>query len=156
MSKTSRYGAIALAAALTAAGAACSNGHKTTPAETQTATTTNTPMTTTVTGCLTAGEAPDTYTLSAARTAGANDTATYHLVGTNNVDLRSHVGERVQVSGTVTTGAEIASRSTPQAEPDRAKGTSGTPVVQTQTDLQIRQLQVDSVAPQGQSCPQKQ
>jgi hypothetical protein len=144
---------VAVAMAMAACGN--SNGQKT-PPETQTATTTNAPMTTTVTGCLRAGDAPDTFTLTAARAAGANDTATYHLVGANGDELRGHVGEEVQVNGTVTTGSEIASSSAPKTEPDRATGTSGTPVVQTQTDLQIRRLQVSSVSPQGQSCPEPQ
>jgi thioredoxin reductase len=46
-----------------------------TPPETQTATRSNTPMTTTVTGCLAAGDAADTYVLNAARADGATATA---------------------------------------------------------------------------------
>jgi hypothetical protein len=109
-------------------------------------------MTTTVTGCLAAGDAADTYVLNAARAAGATASATYNLVGANSDQLRGHIGEQVKVSGTVTSGEQIAERSMPQAETDKAKGTSGTPVVQTQTDVQIRRLQVSSVSPEGQKC----
>ncbi|HTL42729.1 MAG TPA: hypothetical protein VL262_00220 [Vicinamibacterales bacterium] len=150
----------AMAAAITFAigSAACGHGpsasqdRSSTPPETPTATRSNTPMTTTVTGCLAAGDAADTYVLNAARADGATTSATYHLLGTNPAQLRDHIGEEVKVSGTVTSGEQIAERSMPQAETEKAKGTSGTPVVQTQTDVQIRRLQVSSVAPQGQKC----
>jgi hypothetical protein len=152
-----RLGALAIAGAVALSGAACSRGSAKAdraPVETQSATTAPAaPMTTTVTGCLKAGEGSDTYVLTAAQSAGANATATYNLVGANTGDLRGHVGERVQVSGTVTTESDIASRSTPTREDDKkAQGTSGTPTVQTQTDLQMRQLRVDSVSPQGGKC----
>jgi hypothetical protein len=109
-------------------------------------------MATTVTGCLTAGDAENTFVLNAARAEGANTTASYHLVGANSDQLRGHIGEQVMVAGTVTSGQQVATQSMPQAETDKAKGTSGTPVVQTQTDVQIRQLQVSSVTPQGEKC----
>jgi len=152
-------GTAVMAAALAAGGAGCSRtdksgDNKPKPAnETQSATaTTGTNMTTTVTGCLRAGEASDTYVLTAAQAAGAKDTATYQLVGGSDSDLRGHIGERVQVSGTMTSEQQVASRTPPRAEQDRAKGTSGTPTVQTETDVQIRRLRVDSVAPQNQKC----
>lgn len=126
------------------------------PMESQTASTPANagPMTTTVTGCLGAGDAADTYVLTAARTNGATDTATYQLEGTNGDQLRGHIGERVQVSGTAIPETEVASNSAP-AQEQRAKGTSGTPTVQTSTDVQIRRLHVDSVVPQGDKCPTK-
>jgi hypothetical protein len=151
-------GALVAAFALAAGSAACGHGpsasqdRANTPPETQTATASNTPMTTTVTGCLAAGDAADTYVLNAARAAGATASATYNLVGANSDQLRGHIGEQVKVSGTVTSGEQIAERSMPQAETHKAKGTSGTPVVQTQTDVQIRRLQVSSVSPEGQKC----
>jgi hypothetical protein len=111
-------------------------------------------MTMTVTGCLGAGETAGTYVLTAARANGATDTATYQLEGTNIDQLRDHIGQRVQVSGTTVPEADVASNSTPAQEP-RAKGTSGTPTVQTSTELQIRRLRVDSVAPQGDKCAPK-
>jgi hypothetical protein len=151
-------GALALAAGLAAGSAACSRGPSVsqgtsnTPPQTPTATTSDMAMTTTVTGCLAAGDAADTFVLNAARAEGAAATATYNLVGANNDELRSHVGEEVRVSGTVTSGTQVAERSMPQAETNKPKATSGTPVVQTQTDVQIRRLAVTSVAPQNQKC----
>ena len=157
MNTLQMLGAATAAAALTIGAAACSNNQtqspkNSAPAESQTATATTTPMTTVVTGCLVAGEASGTYVLNAARSEGATTTSSYQLVGANPADLRDHVGEQVQISGTVTSGETVASRSMPQAETDKAKGTSGTPVVQTQTDVQIRRLQVSAVSPQGHKC----
>lgn len=153
-----QMGVLAASALLIVGSAACSrNGGSQkvdrAPVETQTATTPPSagPMTLTVTGCLRAGDAADTYVLTAARSGGATETATYQLVGANDATLRDHIGQRVQVSGTTVPQEEIASRSPAAAEP-RAKGTTGTPTVQTQTDVQIRQLRVDSVAPQGDKC----
>ena len=156
--KLQHSGAVAIAAGLAAGSAACSRGPSvaqgtsTTPPEAKTATTSNQPMTTTVTGCLAAGDAANTYVLNAARAEGANVSATYQLVGANNDELRGHIGEQVQVSGTVTSGAQVAERSMPQAETDKPKATTGTPVVQTQTDVQIRRLAVSSVTPKGGTC----
>jgi hypothetical protein len=109
-------------------------------------------MTTTVTGCLAAGDAANTFVLNAARAEGATDSATYHLVGANSAELRDHIGEQVRVSGTVTSGTTVAERSAPQAETDKPEATTGTPTVQTQTDVQIRRLAVSSVSPQGGKC----
>ena len=151
-------GAIVFAAGLAAAGAGCSHGpsasqdRSNTPPETATATASNVPMTATVTGCLAAGDAADTFVLNAARSEGDTASATYNLIGTNADELRHHVGEQVKVSGTVTSGEQVAERSIPQAETDKAKGTTGTPTVQTQTDVRIQRMQVSSVAPQGQEC----
>jgi hypothetical protein len=151
------FGALVIAGAVALGGAACGRGSGKTdraPAETQTATAAAaTPMTTTVSGCLKAGEAPDTYVLTAAESAGATATATYELVGAKPDDLRSHVGTRVQVTGTVTSDADVESRSAATREDDKKpRGTTGTPTVQTQTDVQIRHLRVDTVTPQGETC----
>ena len=144
--------AIAAGAAACSRGPSAAQGTSNTPPQTQTATSSNQTMTTTVTGCLAAGDAADTYVLNAARSEGASMSATYQLVGANGDQLRDHVGEQVRVSGTVTSGTQVAERSMPQAEANKPKATSGTPVVQTQTDVQIQRLQVSSVAPQGAKC----
>ncbi|HTI39175.1 MAG TPA: hypothetical protein VL484_16545 [Vicinamibacterales bacterium] len=151
-------GAIVFAAGLAAAGAGCSHGpsasqdRANTPPETATATSSNVPMTATVTGCLAAGDAADTFVLNAARSEGDTTSATYNLVGASADELRSHIGEQVKVSGTVTSGEQVAERSMPQAQTDKTKGTTGTPTVQTQTDVQIKRLQVSSVSPEGHKC----
>jgi len=140
------------AAAACSRGPSVSQGTSNTPPETKTATSSNQPMTTTVTGCLAAGDAADTFVLNAGRADGAATTATYNLAGANNDELRSHVGEEVRVTGTITSGAQVAERSMPQVQKEKPKATTGTPVVQTQTDVQINRLAVSSVSAQGRKC----
>jgi hypothetical protein len=107
----------------------------------------------TVDGCLKAGEGADTFVLTAASDSGAQTAATYHLVGVNGVNLRDHIGERVQVSGTVNaekratslTAQEPAatSGSAPAPEPSAAAG--ATPTVSTSTHVDIKQIDVSSI-----------
>lgn len=150
--------AVVAAAGLTliAAGGCNSKGKvDKSPVETQTATAapaTGAPIT--VTGCLRAGDAPDTFVLWQAAQNGSTETANYQLVGKEGVDFRDNAGKRVQVTGTLGTEEDIASRAPATAEP-KAKGTSGTPVVQTQENVQIRTLRVDNLTAQGGSCPLK-
>jgi len=144
---------VVLAAAIAMGGGACSKGKKEMAVETQVPGAVRTPdAPMTVTGCLRAGEASDTYVLTQdAATTGTADTANYHLVGVSGVNLRDHIGERVQVSGVLATQQEVASRSTPSQQ-DKATGTTGTPTVQTETQVDIRTLRVNSVNPQGGKC----
>ena len=135
--------------------AACNRGPKaTTVAEvqSQTAQPTNQPMT--VTGCLKAGEAAGTFVVTAARSAGSSsDTATYQLIGEQAANLQEHVGRQVEVSGTMQAHQEIATTATPQPPAnERATGTSGTPTVQTKTEVDIRRLAVTSIKPLGDKC----
>lgn len=147
-----------LASALVASmfSAACSGEpENTTPvAETQTATTAqpaNQPLT--VNGCLRAGEATDTFVLTSSQAAEPQgQTTTYELHGALNVDMRSHVGRRVEVSGIVRAQQQIASRTSPAPAQERATGTSGTPTVQTTTEVAIKQLDVSSLKPLGETC----
>jgi hypothetical protein len=107
----------------------------------------------TVTGCLKAGSAENTFVLATARTAGSQDAATYHLDGGDAANLRDHVGERVEVSGTVNAQQETVSRRTAVApEEDRPAGTSGTPRVETKTELDIRRLAVSAIKPLAEKC----
>lgn len=139
---------------------ACNRGQETTPAtpevQTQTAQpATNMPVT--VEGCVKAGDAADTYVLTAARAEGSTDTATYQLVGQQTDQLRDHIGRRVEVSGTVEAQQEIAASQTAKAEPgegnrDRATGTTGTPTVQTKTEIEIKRLSVSAVKPLQDKC----
>jgi len=105
----------------------------------------------TLTGCLRAGEASDTFVLTTAQTRDSAETATYHLTGVQGVNLRDHIGQQVEVNGVVRSEQEIAS-SSPSREADRATGTTGTPTVQTRSQIQIRQLDVSSVKPSGGKC----
>jgi hypothetical protein len=142
-----------IAVAALAAGA-CGGGEEQAPVpdqQTQSAQPANTP--TTVAGCLRAGEAAETYVLTLAQTAGSGDTATYHLTGVQGVNLRDHVGQNVEVSGTIRAQQELASR-TPAQPAEQATGTSGTPTVQTRTEVDVKQLDVASVRPLGGSCGQ--
>ena len=145
-----------LAAMIAVAGGACSKGKKEMASETQVpgdVRTPNAPMT--VAGCLRAGEASDTYVLAQdAAATGTTGTANYQLVGTGGVNLREHIGERVQVSGVLASQQEVASRSTPSQQ-EKATGTTGTPTVQTQTQVDIRTLRVNSLNPQGGKCETK-
>lgn len=122
--------------------------------QTQTAQPANSPVT--VAGCLMSGEAPDTFVLTAARTEGSIAAATYQLVGTlvtkQTETLRDQVGKRVEVNGIVEAQQEIASNATARADKDRATGTSGTPTVQTRTEIDIKRLSVSAVKALGDKC----
>jgi hypothetical protein len=122
--------------------------------QTQSAQPANSPVT--VAGCLMSGEAPDTFVLTTARTEGSGEAATYQLVGTlvgKQADtLRDQVGKRIEVNGIVEAQQEIASNATARAEKDRATGTSGTPTVQTRTEIDIKRLSVSAVKALGEKC----
>ena len=133
----------AVAAAVLVAG--CASEPEVPPAESQTAVTRDVETPTTVTGCLKAGEAANTYVLTASQTVDGTPPATYHLTGAQDLNLQEHVGDRVEATGVVESQSEIATRSTPQP-PDNAQGTAGaTPSVQTGTELSIRRMNVTSV-----------
>ncbi len=143
--------AAAVAAALVIPSAGCNRGEKTAPvSETQTQSptvATNQPMT--VTGCLRAGEAADTFVL----TTSGTDVATYNLVGREGINLADHVGHQVEVNGILVAQQATASRSDAPADSSRATGTAGgTPSVATRTTVDIRQFEVNTVRPTGQDC----
>lgn len=119
--------------------------------QTQAARPANEPLT--VTGCLKAGEAAGTFVLTAARSGGSDQTASYHLVGSPNANLEDHTGNRVEVSGTLNAQQEIASRTTAvPADKDQPTGTAGEPTVVTSTEIDIKRMSVDSVKPLGEKC----
>lgn len=111
---------------------------------------TNTP--TVVTGCLKAGDAAETFVLTTAQSVDGTPAATYQLHGSAGVNLVDHVGKRIEVSGVVREQAQIATREPAQAAGDKATGTGGTPTVQTNTQLSIRQLDVAGVKAAGGDC----
>jgi hypothetical protein len=136
---------------------ACSRGEETktvTPeVQTQRSQAGNMPMT--IAGCVKAGDAADTYVLTAARAEGSADSATYQLVGAQTANLREQIGRRVEVSGTLEAQQEIAAQATAQAKPkddERPTGTAGTPTVQTKTEIDIKRLSVASIKPLGDKC----
>ena len=108
-------------------------------------------MAVTVIGCLKAGQADDMLVLTTARTEGGGEAATYQLVGDQTASLREQIGRRVEVSGMVQAQQEMASRTTARPE-DRPTGTSGTPTVQTRTEIEIKRLQVKSAKSLEEKC----
>jgi hypothetical protein len=136
-----------------AALTACNRKEPQPAAETQTATpvqTANTP--TTVTGCLRAGDASDTFVLTAARAATGEQTATYQLYPEQGVQLADHIGHQVVVTGVLRAQQEVQSRSTTEPA-GKPTGTGGTPTVSTATALDIKQLNVQQVRPTAEKCP---
>jgi hypothetical protein len=100
----------------------------------------------TVTGCLQAGTAPDTFTLSnvtqtaaassatgttGGATASASATASpkgtdtkYELVAAGNVNLKPHVGHKVEITGTPDTKATAGTSGTATSTPAPSGGTA--------------------------------
>lgn len=131
--------------------AAC-NQHKATTPELQTTTGVQPRSEAmTVSGCLRSGMAEDTLVLAASQTRGAGETATFQLTGPERLNLRSYVGQKVEVSGTLRAEEAVTSRGE-ATEQKAAKGTSGTPVVETKSQVEIKQLVVSSVKPIADRC----
>jgi len=105
----------------------------------------------TVTGCLKSGVAENTFVLMASQAGGSGETATFQLTGPERLNLREYVGQKVEVSGTVRAETEVTS-SGGAVEQKPAKGTAGTPVVETKSEIDIKRLTVDSVKPTGSRC----
>ncbi len=116
----------------------------------QTSAPTNQP--TTVTGCLRAGDAADTFVLTTAQTVDGTPAATYQLSGVPDMNLQDHLGKRVEVSGVVDQQSQIATRQPSQPADDKATGTAGTPTVQTGTQLSIKRLDVKTIKRAGGDC----
>ena len=105
----------------------------------------------TVTGCLRSGIADGTFVLITVQPQDSAKTANYQLTGQEGVNLRQYIGQQVAVSGTVRSEQEVTSSSGTTQE-KAAKGTSGTPTVETKTELDVRRLDVSAVKPIGSSC----
>ena len=103
-----------------------------------------------VNGCLRAGLAENTFVLTATNRGGGSDTATYEI-SSQNVNLREFVGQQVQISGTLRS-EEVATSTGPDVVGKAAKGTSGKPTIETTTELNLKQMNVDAVKPTGQRC----
>jgi hypothetical protein len=122
------------------------------PAQAQSGATHPTNQPTTVTGCLRAGEAADTFVLTTAQTMDGTPAATYHLSGSGGVNLADHIGKRIEVSGVIDQKSQIATSEPTRRADDKATGTAGTPSVQTGTELAINRLEVSSVKRAGGDC----
>jgi hypothetical protein len=153
MHRPNRAASTVAAAAIVMAGlsgSACRGEKRTGPAvEVQTQTPvrpTNQPLT--VTGCLRAGQADDTFVLTAGETTGAAEAATYQLVGRPDLKLRDYVGHQVEVNGVVKSDQQAAA-----TQPPRPAGTSGSAKVETQTVVDIKSMDVDAVKSVAGNCP---
>ncbi len=108
----------------------------------------------TVTGCLRTGTlAENTFVLISEPTGAATtgQAPTYQLLGGDSTALRDNVGKQVQVSGTVEAEQQVATSSGAIPE-NRAKGTSGTPTVETKTNVDIKRLDVSGLKATGDRC----
>ena len=104
-----------------------------------------------LTGCLRRGTiAEDTFVLLVAQKNASGGTATYELIPAPGVNFSAQVGQQVEVSGTLQ-GEQIA-RTEDAARERAAKGTSGTPTIETKTDLDVRRVGATTVKPLGAAC----
>jgi hypothetical protein len=152
MSLQTRQGITALFIAAAAAGACSPEQPATPPAQAQSQTVQKPNVPTLVTGCLRAGEATNTFVLTTTQSGDGSTSATYQLNGSAGVNLADHVGKRIEVNGVLREQAQIATTESKQPVEDKAKGTTGTPSVQTATELSIRQLDVTAVKQAAGEC----
>jgi hypothetical protein len=109
----------------------------------------------TVSGCLREGDEPNTFVLAnvdsttlvprrdpsapaapsePAGTAGTAATTTVKLIGSTDINLKAHVGHRVEITGTLAQGAGAAKRPT---------GTAGATPTETTSDTTARERSMD-------------
>jgi len=153
MSYSRITGTVVVAAAIALAGTACSKNENRAP---ELATKTaeqpvNQPRT--IAGCVYPGAATNTFVVFAAESEGATTTATYEVIPKAGMDLHAYAGQNVEMSGTLLTRQTVATSGKGEAEP--AKGASGTPTVETRTELDVRKFEVESVKPTGKHCTEQ-
>ena len=147
-----RQGIVALFIAAAAAGGCSREEPQAPPAQVQTQSVQKTNVPTLVTGCLRAGEATDTFVLTTAQSVDGAAPATYQLHGSAGVNLADHVGKRIEVNGILREQAQVATTEPRQPAAEKPAGTTGTPTVQTATQVSIRQLDVTAVKQAGGDC----
>ena len=142
----------AVAAALAACVACGGNGEEVPALEQQTVSTPQeTEIPRVIRGCLGAGGTENSYVLMADADDTGADAATYNLEGELG-SLAEHIGRRVEVSGTVVS-SQVARASGPMMEAEeQPEGTSGTPMVKSESEVEIKRLQVDSLTPVDADC----
>ena len=140
-------------ALIAAAAAGCSGGEQQAPPA-QSATQTTQPLNreATVTGCLRAGDAADTFVLTTTQTENGVNPATYQLAGSGGVNLQDHVGSRIEVTGTLTEQQHAATTDARTPAAQQSEGTSGKASVQTSTQVAVRRMAVASVRSAGGKC----
>ena len=67
------------------------------------------------------------------------------------VKLADYVGQQVEISGTIRSEQQIAATSGTISE-QPAKGTTATPKVSTETELDVKTMDVARVSPTGHRC----
>ena len=149
MSRTQLITAVVLATCASGAAACKGNGTKMPEKQTMSAVQPRNDAVT-VSGCVRAGLAENTFVLNAAKGAGDMESATYQLMGAQTDALRNHVGEQVEVSGMLKSEQTVASVGTTATQ--TAEGTSGKAGVKTRTDIEVKSLVVESVKPTGSRC----
>jgi hypothetical protein len=143
---------MAATAALAACVACGGNGEEVPALEQQSVTPAQATATAeTVQGCLGAGETEGSYVLTAGAGDTLSDAATYQLEGDLG-SLAEHIGRRIEVTGTVVSAQVARSRGAVMPAGEEPTGTSGTPTVQSTTEVEIKRLQVDSVTPVDADC----
>ena len=106
----------------------------------------------TLTGCLKRGViAEDTFVVLVSQKEVGTEAATYELTVQPDVKLADHIGQQVEVSGTLRSEQAFASSAGAVTEKP-AKGTSGTPVVETKTDVNLKRIDVSGLRPTGSAC----
>lgn len=143
------------AVALAGSAAACNRAKQAQPPAAQVQSQTppqalNTPES--VTGCLRAGDAADTFVLTTSMSEDGRAPVTYQVVGSSTVNLTEHVGHRVAIQGIVREQQSTTTATTSAPATDKPKGTAGTPTVQTSATLQVRRLEASSVARASGDC----
>ena len=156
---TKQRGAIAVAALACAVvtGSACNQQKNATPtAQIQSnspAQVANSPES--VTGCLRAGDAPDTFVLTTSQLADGRQPATYQLSGSAGVNLTEHIGERVSVQGVVRAQQESTTATSGAPANARPQGTAGSPTVSTRTTIDLKRMDVTSISRAEGKCDAK-
>ncbi|HVH27172.1 MAG TPA: hypothetical protein VM818_10445 [Vicinamibacterales bacterium] len=102
-----------------------------------------------VRGCLKTGLAESTFVLTTTESGPQGETATYQLNGAG-VNFANYVGQQVDVAGTLR--AEQATSSSGVDVVEKSKGTSGQPVIETTSELNLKHMTVKSIKPSGQRC----
>jgi hypothetical protein len=105
-----------------------------------------------VRGCIRAGEAANTFVLTAAVTETGMPAANYALTGAQDVDLSQYVGNHVEVHGVITEAQQRTTASATDFQEPEERGTTGTPAVATTTEVQFRELEVRRIRPVEGSC----
>ena len=97
----------------------------------------------TLTGCVKQGALADgTFVLLVPQTNGTGVT-TYELSPRSGMNLKDDVGKQVAVSGTLESEQQFASDAAATAQ--KPKSTSGTPTVDTKSEIKIGRLNVTDV-----------